>query len=114
MIWTAPRTPLRFPAWRWAALLGFALLAPAALPAGGGEHRLPQPRRRESRREPLVVGDRSSLQTSPQRQAPVLARLEPGTPLRVLQEWMGADGQGWWQVEIPHRSAQPSRGWLSH
>jgi hypothetical protein len=42
--------------WRWAALLGFALLAPAALPAGGGDRRLPEVRRRERGAEPLVSG----------------------------------------------------------
>ena len=33
---------------RWAWVLGFALLAPVALPAGGAELRVPDPRRRGS------------------------------------------------------------------
>ena len=99
--------------WRWAALLGFALLAPAALPAGGGERRLPDVRRRESSREPLVVGCQSGLYSSPQQQAPILAKLAPGTPLRVLQKWMGPHGQWWWQVEVANRSLGPTRGWVT-
>jgi hypothetical protein len=99
-------------AWRGAALLGFALLAPAALPAGGAERRLPEVRRRESSREPLLSVASSSLRSSPQRHAPVLAHLEPGSPLRVLRHWFAPDGRRWLQVETVREVRQPSRGWL--
>ena len=42
------------PLWRWAALLGFALVAPAGLPAGGAERRSPEVRRRSSTLEPVL------------------------------------------------------------
>jgi hypothetical protein len=49
---------------------------------------------------------------SPQRHAPVLAHLEPGSPLRVLRHWFAPDGRRWLQVEAVREVRQPSRGWL--
>lgn len=69
----------------WAALLGFALFAPAALPAGGADRRLPLLRRRELPQEPLLSQRSCTLRTSPRCQAPALAHLEPGSPMRVLR-----------------------------
>jgi hypothetical protein len=110
-----PASPLRSrtPAWRWAALLGFALLAPATLPAGGGERRLPEVRRRESRREPLVISSCHSLRCAPRCEAPVLARLESGVPLRVLREWLAPNGNRWVQVETTAAAGGARRGWLA-
>ncbi|MEB3332234.1 MAG: SH3 domain-containing protein [Synechococcaceae cyanobacterium] len=105
----SPRRPLS--AWRWAALLGFALLAPAALPAGGGELRPPDLRRRESRREPLL-SEGGSLHCSPDHQAPVLTQLEQGVPLRVLRRWLTPNGRRWLQVEAASAAGRPARGWL--
>jgi hypothetical protein len=100
-------------AWRWAAVLGFALLAPAALPAGGGERRLPEVRRRERREEPLLATDTSCLLSAPSSQAPVLARLEAGLPMRLLRQWMAPDGELWSQVESSPATGRARRGWLS-
>ncbi|NBX45616.1 MAG: SH3 domain-containing protein, partial [Gammaproteobacteria bacterium] len=36
----------RLGAWRWGAVLAFALFAPVALPAGGADRRQPEVRRR--------------------------------------------------------------------
>lgn len=100
--------------WRWAALLGFALMAPAALPAGGADRRSPDLRRRESRREPLISIATTSLRSAPRRQAPVLARFESGEPLRVLRHWLDPEGVRWLRVEVGGpASARPSRGWLA-
>jgi hypothetical protein len=62
-----------FAPWRWVALLGFALIAPVTLPAGGADRRLPEVRRRQAG-EPLLSAGARSLQASPERQAPALAR----------------------------------------
>ncbi len=100
------------PALRLAALLGFALLAPATLPAGGGERRIPEVRRRQSALEPLLSSTCLSLRCAPERQAPVLARVEPDVPLRVLRQWLSPQGRRWLQVEMSSACGRPARGWM--
>ncbi|MFI0402187.1 MAG: SH3 domain-containing protein [Cyanobium sp.] len=100
------------PALTWAALLGFALFAPASLPAGGAERRLPELRRRESSQEPLLSLRSCSLLASPRRQAPVLTCLEPGIPMRVLRTWLEPSGRRWLQVATAGPSGRQTRGWL--
>ena len=102
-----------WPALRLAALLGFALLAPAALPAGGAERRLPEVRRRQSALEPLLSSACQSLRCAPERQAPVLARVDAGVPMRVLRQWFSPQGRRWLQVEAVSACGRPSRGWMS-
>ena len=94
-------------------MLGFALMAPAALPAGGGERRLPELRRRGSHQEPLVSGPGCSLRCAPRRQAPSLVELPSGSRLRVLGEWLGPSGSRWLRVEVPSAAGRPARGWLA-
>lgn len=95
-------------AWRWAALLGFALLAPVGLPAGGADRRNPELRRRESSWEPLLPVAPAELRSAPQAQAPALMAVAAGEPLRVLRGWLAPDGQRWLRVELAGR-----RGWLA-
>jgi hypothetical protein len=76
---------------RWSWLLGVALLAPAALPAGGADRRQPEVRRREAG-GPLLSEADALLQGSPR-------------------------GQEWIQVQVARSAAmpadaQPQRGWL--
>jgi hypothetical protein len=109
----ASATPLRpWPAWRWAALLGFALIAPAALPAGGGDRRLPDVRRRERGLEPLLSQACMSLRCAPEHRAPVLAQLDSGVPLRVLRRWLSPGGSPWLRVEATTLAGEATRGWL--
>ena len=95
-------------AWRWAALLGFALLAPVGLPAGGADRRPFELRRREDSREPLLPEVPVQLKVAPQPHAPVLRAARSGEPLRVLRRWQAPDGQRWLRVELAGR-----RGWLA-
>ena len=95
------------PGWRWAALLGFALIGPVALPAGGADRRLPELRRRTAG-EPWLSTRTHSLQTAPERRAPALAQLQPDHPLRVVRSWHSPSGERWLQVEADTR-----RGWLA-
>lgn len=112
-----PRSPGNpgpsLPAWRWAALLGFALVAPVALPAGGAERRAPELRRRFSG-EPLLSESRAPLKVAPSRCAPVLACVMQDQPLRVLRRWQGRQGERWLMVETAGAatSADRRRGWL--
>ena len=102
-------------AWRWAALLGFALLAPVGLPAGGAERRPGEIRRRTGPHEPLVSPLSQALRAAPERQAPVIGCTEMGVPLRVLRRWIPAGGPAgrecWLQVELPTPTGL-RRGWL--
>ena len=101
--------------WRWAALLGFALIAPVTLPAGGPDRRQPEVRRRQAG-EPLISAGSRSLQASPERQAPALASLAGDEPLRVLRSWHSPAGERWLQVEAasaPVGMAPARRGWLA-
>lgn len=99
---------------RTLALLGFALLGPAALPAGGGQARVPEVRRRQQGGGPLLVPQATALRASPERRAPVIAEARAGEPLRLLRRWCGANGQSWLQVERPAglAAAAPRRGWV--
>ena len=94
---------------RWSWLLGVALMAPAALPAGGGDYRQPQLRRR-SGIGPLHLNAESPLQVSPLAVAPRLRTLPVGTSLRLLRRWSGSDGQDWLQVQT--LAGEQRRGWI--
>jgi hypothetical protein len=102
----------RLAAWRWAALLGFALVAPAGLPAGGADARQPELRRRQSQREPLLGLAGQALRCAPRHQAPVIRCAEVGAPLRVLRAWHSPSGERWLQVELAAGGGQ-RRGWLA-
>jgi len=106
--------PSPLAAWRWAALLGFALFAPAALPAGGGDRRQPELRRRQTR-EPWLATRAQALRCAPERRAPVLLQLAAGEPLRVLRHWRDHQGQAWVQVELQAAELQTAvrRGWMA-
>jgi len=95
------------PGWRWAALLGFALIGPVALPAGGADRRLPELRRR-SAGEPWLSTRPQTLQAAPERRAPALAQLRSDQPLRVVRSWHSPSGERWLQVEADTR-----RGWVA-
>ena len=98
--------------WRWAALLGLALVGPAGLPAGGADRRSPEVRRRTSGREPVLTASPSQLRCAPQHQAPALLAVASDSPLRVLRSWWEPNGQRWLLVE----GAGPEgsrRGWLA-
>ena len=101
---------------RWSWLLGIALLAPAALPAGGADRRQPEVRRR-SAGGPLISGGGDVLQAAPHINAPALRRLDLGTPLQVLRLWRCENGEEWLQVQVAatvgaDHPAQTRRGWV--
>ena len=102
-----PVVDQRFSAWRWGAVLAFALFAPVSLPAGGADRRLPDVRRRNAG-EPLLSTGCQALQAAPDQQAPALAQVHPDQPLRVMRSWRDQAGDQWLQVE-----AGEQRGWLA-
>ena len=94
---------------RWSWLLGVALMAPAALPAGGADRRQPQARRREAS-GPLHTSSDQPLHLCPLEVAPRLRTLKAGSSLRLLRRWSTADGQDWLQVQAI--SGDSRRGWI--
>lgn len=98
--------------WQALALLGFALVSPAALPAGGGDRRQPEVRRRRTAAEPLLSAAGLNLRCAPASRAPVLAQVESGESLRVLQQWFSPEGARWLRVQARGRVGHPARGWL--
>ena len=102
---------------RWGWLLGVALMAPVALPAGGAQRRL-LPVRRQEGKSPLLSGEHCVLRSSPMVEAPVLDRVELGTPLQLLRQWRSDDGRDWIQVQVmlgrgTPASVQSLRGWVN-
>ena len=73
------------PMLRWSWLLGVALMAPAAMPAGGADVRQPQVRRRVGVGGHLHVASDAPLRLSPLAVAPRLSPLRAGTSLRLLR-----------------------------
>ena len=105
---------LSVPAWRWGALLAFALIGPVALPVGGADRRPHALRRRVSGEDPLLSPRGALLRSSPQRHAPALAAVSAGEPMRVLSSWLSPTGRHWLRVEVRSKDLlQPQRGWLS-
>lgn len=100
-------------AWRWIWVLGFALIAPAGLPAGGADWRTPELRRRQSGDPLLSEGSCDGvLRTSPHHRAPCLRPLSAGAPLRLLRVWQQPDGERWLHVEAAADAGSARRGWL--
>lgn len=108
------RGAFALPAWKVMAILGFALIAPAALPAGGAERRPIELRRRQSLQDPWLLSDAGVLQCAPCSVAPALVPIQPGQPLRVIRGWLAPTGRQWLQVEASSSlAAGPIRGWLA-
>ncbi len=94
-------------------------MAPISLPAGGAaiDKNLIQIRR-YSNFSPLIACENCFLQVSPLDEAPLLRKLDKGTPLRFLRTWTSPEGQMWLQVQISTCEIldQPElgrRGWIN-
>jgi hypothetical protein len=110
---SAPSAMQRMAAWRWGALLAFALFAPVGLPAGGVDRRSLELRRR-SAGEPLILPLALALSGAPCAEAPLLRSLPAGEPLEVLRSWADGVGERWLQVRVAADvfAQKPVKGWL--
>jgi hypothetical protein len=101
-------------AWKVIAILGFALIAPVTLPAGGAERRPIELRRRQSLQDPWLLSEGGVLQCAPRSVAPALVAVQPGQPLRVMRGWLSPTGRHWLHVESASSPMTgPIRGWLA-
>ena len=102
---------------RWGCVLGVALVAPVALPAGGAYERAEYHIRRCGNSGPILAGKSCLLRVSPFLNAPSLRRIELGTPLRMLSSWESPKGKQWLRVQIVSRDifgkANRLKGWVN-
>ena len=101
---------------RWGWLLGVALLAPVALPAGGGERGCTEILCR-SKTSPYITYDECFLMASPSLGAPALRKIEFSTPLEILRIWETRDNRKWAQIKLAsfeglQNNYLPRNGWI--
>ncbi len=108
-----PKDSLRdqFAAWRWLALLMFALVTPIGLPSAQLERRQPELRRRLPQ-EPWLTSADLSLHSAPDCEAPVLRHVSAGETFQIMRGWTGQDGKMWIQAKLSMARGGASRGWI--
>ncbi len=99
----------------WCCLLMLALIAPIALPAGGGE--TSEIKIKSGKMiEFCFAGDSCEILSSPSSSGVSLRKIALGTPLQILRVWNSYDGKRWILVQsseqITFSSSTPNRGWI--
>ncbi len=97
-------------------LIGFALIGPITLPAGGIQRNLNEYNILNSSKE-IILSANCSLYTVPEINAKKLLVLDTGSSLSVLQKWVVNENNSWARVELltnrfiehPNRT---KRGWI--
>ncbi len=97
-------------------LIGFALVGPITLPAGGIQRNLYEHNIFNNSKE-IILNANCSLYTFPQINAKKLLVLDTGSSLSVLQDWVVNEDNTWARVELltnqflenPNRT---KRGWI--
>ena len=97
-------------------LIGFALIGPITLPAGGIQRILNEYKTLNNSKE-IILSSNCSLYTFPKANAKKLMVLNSGSSLSVLQKWVVNENDTWARVELltnrfienPNRTR---RGWI--
>ena len=104
----------------WCLMLGFALLMPISLPAGGGSSIGSSVRIKKCEYGQLILLKNSLLKMSPLQESISLRKLPLGTPLKLVRIMRNFDGSGssWLYVKVVTKeglfeSVLPQRGWLN-
>ncbi len=98
----------------WAWLLSVSLLIPITLPAGGIRKTVIE-QREDSISSPIIALNEFNLLSTITANPLVLARVQVGTPVKVLKEWNSPDSGKWLLVNvlIQHPShIFHKRGWV--
>ncbi|WP_269621970.1 SH3 domain-containing protein [Prochlorococcus marinus] len=103
---------------RWGCLLIFALIAPIALPAGGGNRSKIEIIQSQRFEEIFFANESCILFSDPSLISKPLREIQPGTPVKVVRVWVNESGQNWMHVKLatPDFIEIPSsviRGWIS-
>ena len=97
-------------------LIGFALIGPITLPAGGIQRILNEYKTLNNSKE-IILNSNCSLYTFPKTNAKTLMVLYPGSTLSILQKWVVKENDTWARVElltnqfIEHPNKN-KRGWI--
>ena len=97
-------------------LIGFALIGPITLPAGGIQKNLNEYSVIDNSKE-IILDANCSLYTFPQINAKKLLELNTGSTLSVLQKWVVNEDDTWARVELLTNrfiedSNRTKRGWI--
>ena len=97
-------------------LIGFALIGPITLPAGGIQRNLNEYYILNNSKE-IILNENCSLYTFPKTNAKKLVVLNSGSSLSILRKWVGNEKEVWVRVELatnrfiedPNRT---KKGWI--
>jgi len=97
-------------------LIGFALIGPITLPAGGIQRNLNEYNILNNSKE-IILNANCSLYTFPKINAKKLLVIDTGSSLSVLQKWVVNEDDSWARVELltNHFIEHPNRikrGWI--
>ena len=97
-------------------LIGFALVGPISLPAGGIQRNLNEYKILNNSKEIILIGN-CSLYTFPKVNAKKLLVLDTGSSLSVLQKWVVKENDIWARVELVTNSFiehpnKTRKGWI--
>ena len=80
-------------------LIGFALIGPITLPAGGIQRDLNEYKILNNSKE-IILNGSCSLYTFPKTNAKKLMVLDPGSSLSILHKWVVSETEIWARVEL--------------
>ena len=97
-------------------LIGFALIGPITLPAGGIQRNLNEFKTLNSTRE-IILNSNCSLYTFPKTNAKKLMVLNSGASLSILRKWVVNESDIWARVELATNRLiddpnKTTRGWI--
>ena len=97
-------------------LIGFALIGPISLPAGGIQKNSTECKILNNSKE-IILNSNSPLYTFPKNNAKKLAVLNSGASLSILRHWVFEDNDVWVRVELAtnrfiDNPNKIKRGWI--
>ena len=97
-------------------LIGFALIGPITLPAGGIQRNLDEYNILNSSKE-IILNTNCPLYTFPKSNAKKLLILNSGSSLSILRKWVVNEGDIWARVELAtnrffEHPNKTSKGWI--
>ena len=97
-------------------LIGFALIGPITLPAGGIQRDLNNYKVLISSKE-IILNSNCSLYTCPKINAKKLMIIHSGSSLSILRKWVGNERDIWARVELTsnqfiHHPNRIKKGWI--